>query len=149
MTILLYKNNSVANKVTKSLTLIYTLTGTLRNGTSILSPTFTLTGAPAVLNYNYFKVVEWDRYYFLGPVEYGTQNALTITGVPDVLMTFADDIKRARVLIDRQENLWNMYLTDNSIVMNQNAKHKIIKFPNSFNDFSYILGLAGNGQTEG
>lgn len=146
MTILLYKNNSVPNKVVKNLTLVHTVNGTLRAGTSILSPTFMFTGTPATLEYNYFKVDEWGRYYFLGPVEYNIHNTLTITGAIDVLMSFSSDISRARAILDRQENLWNLYLNDSSVITNQKSKHKIIAFPNSFNDFSYILALAGNGQ---
>lgn len=145
MTIVLYKNNSVPNKVDKSLTQVASVSGTLRADTSMLAPTFLL--MTASINFNYFKVVEWDRYYFLGPVEYGLSGTITISGAIDILMSFSSDIKKARAIVERQENLWNMYLNDNTIMMNQNAKHKIIKFPNSFNDFSYILALAGNGQT--
>lgn len=147
MTIKLYNNTSVPNKVDKNLSLVYTVTGTLRAGTSILSPTFLLTGTPANLSYNYFQVEEWGRYYFLGPVEFNIQNTLTITGAIDVLMSFSQDISKSRAILDRQENLWNMYLNDGALITNQNSKHKIIAFPNSFDDFSYILALAGNGQT--
>ena len=147
MTINLYSNGSVPNKVNKSLSLVYTVTGTLRAGTSILSPTFLLTGTPANLAYNYFQVVEWQRYYFLGPVEFNIQITITITGAIDVLMSFSEDIYRTRAILDRQENLWNMYLNDGALITNQNNKHKIIAFPNSFDNFSYVLALAGNGQT--
>lgn len=148
MTITLYRNSSIPNKVVKNLTQVTSITGTLRAGTSILSPSILLEGASLTsINYNYFKVNEWNRYYFLGPVEYGIKDTVTITGVVDVLMSFASDILKARAIIERQENLWNMYLNDNGVIMNQNYKHKIKKFPNSFNDFSYILALAGNGQT--
>lgn len=146
MTIVLYKNSSAANVANKSLSAIHTITGTLRAGTSMLSPSFMLTGAPATINYNYFKVEEWGRYYFLGPPEYSTNGTVTITGVIDVLMSFYSDIQNARVILDRQEFLWNMYLNDNAVMTNQNSKHKIIAFPNRFDDFSYILALAGNGQ---
>lgn len=147
MTILLYRNSSVPNKVVKSITLAHTVEGTMRSDTSMLAPVFMLTGSPASLNYNYFKVQEWNRYYFLGPVEYGTNGTLTITGALDPLMSFASDIKKASAIIERQEFVYNMFLNDPLVMMNQNAKHKVIAFPNSFSAYSYILALAGNGQS--
>lgn len=148
MNIVLYRNNSVPNKVSKSLTQVQSIDGNLRSSSSMLAPNFLLVGASLTsVNYNYFKVTEWNRYYFLGPVEFHLNGTVTITGAIDPLMSFADDIKRTRAIIERQENLWNMYLNDPGVIMNQRTKHKIIAFPNSFNDFSYILALAGNGQT--
>ena len=67
MTITLYKNESVPNKVDKSVTQVAQLSGALRSGTSVISPSFLITGANAQLNFNYFKVEEWNRYYFTGP----------------------------------------------------------------------------------
>lgn len=148
MTITLYKNASVPNKVDKSLTQIAQLTGSLRTGTSVISPSFLITGANASLDFNYFKVEEWNRYYFTGPPKIEITGSMVLNGMVDVLMSFASDIRKARAIIDRQEFIYNMYLNDNKVMMNQNTKHKIIAFPNSFNDFSYILALAGNGQIE-
>lgn len=146
MTIVTYRNNSVANKVAKNLTTVDTISGTLRFGTSMMSPTFLIVGTPALAEFNYFKVEEWGRYYFAGPKRYEINNTLTISGVVDVLMSFKDDILKARAIIERQENVFNMYLDDQNVVMNQNPKHKIVAFPNSFTDYSYVLALAGNGQ---
>lgn len=147
MNIVLYTNSSVPNMVTKQLTQVHSVTGTLRAGTSMLAPTFVLTGARATLSYNYFKVTDWDRYYFLGPVEYTLEGVITISGVLDPLMSFADDIRSARAIVERQEFVYNMYLNDGNYLMRQDCKHKVVAFPNSFNDFSYILALAGNGQS--
>lgn len=146
MTIVLYRNSSVANKVDKNITEVATLTGALRSGTSVISPSFLITGTNANLNFNYFKVEEWNRYYFTGPPKMEITGTMVLNGMVDVLMSFKSDIRKARAIISRQEFLYNMYLDDNKVVMNQNPKHKIAAFPNSFNDFSYILAIAGNGQ---
>ena len=148
MNITLYKNNSVPDKVDKNITLVSSLTGTLRHGTSVLAPSILLVGDGVSLNFNYFRVEEWGRYYFTGPPRFEVNGTMTLNGVIDPLMSFSSDIKAARAIIKRQEYEWNMYLNDDRVVMNQNSKHKIVKFPNSFNDFSYILALAGNGQTQ-
>ena len=147
MTLTLYRNASVPNKVVKSLSQVAEITGTLKQGTSVLSPVFVIVGEYANVSYNYFKVHEWNRYSFTGSAQFEVNGTMTLSGVIDPLMSFADDIKRTRAIIKRQEFLYNMYLDDERLMMNQNPKHKIIKFPNGFNDFSYILALAGNGQT--
>lgn len=146
MTIVLYRNSSVANKVDKNITEVATLTGALRSGTSVISPSFLITGTNANLNFNYFKVEEWNRYYFTGPPKMEVTGTMVLNGMVDVLMSFKSDIRKTRAIISRQEFLYNMYLDDAKVVMNQNPKHKIVAFPNSFNDFSYILAIAGNGQ---
>ena len=64
----------------------------------------------------------------------------------DVLMTFRDEIKNMEAIIKRQENNYNLYLDDGIFKAYQNTKHKLLKFPNGFSDFSYILALAGNGE---
>ena len=145
MNIVLYRNNSVANKVIKNLTTVATITGTLKYETTVISPSIIIERNS--FDFNYFKVTEWNRYYFLGTSDFGINGMITMNGNIDVLMSFSSDILNARAILLRQENLWNMYLSDSSIVMNQNAKHRIIKFPNSFSNFSYILALAGNSQT--
>ncbi len=148
MTIILYQNTSVANKVDKILHLQDTLQGTLRQGTSVLAPSFLITGANASLSFNYFKVEEWSRYYFMTSPKFYVNGSMTLNGVIDPLMSFSADIKAAKGIIKRQEFLYNLYLNDDRVMMNQNAKHKIVAFPNSFDEFSYILALAGNGQVE-
>lgn len=147
MTLTLYRNSSVANKVVKSLSQVAEITGTLRQGTSVLSPVFVIVGEHANLSYNYFKVHEWNRYYFTGSAQFEVNGTMTLSGVIDPLMSFADDIKRARAIVRRQEFLYNLYLDDERVTMNQNPMHKVIKFPIGFNGFSYILALAGNGQS--
>lgn len=146
MTITLYRNSSVPNKVDKSLTQVAQLSGALRSGTSVISPSFLITGANATLNFNYFKVEEWSRYYFTGPPKMELNGTMILNGMVDVLMSFSTDIRKSRAIIARQEFLYNLYLNDNKVMMDQNPKHKIIAFPNSFTDFSYILAIAGNGQ---
>ena len=146
MTLILYRNASVPNKVVKNLTQVAQIAGNLRQGTSVLSPVFTIVGEHANVSYNYFKVTEWNRYYFTGSAKFEINGTMTLSGVIDPLMSFSDDIKKARAIIKRQEFIYNLYLDDERLMMNQNPKHKIVKFPNGFNDFSYILALAGNGQ---
>lgn len=145
MTITLYNNSSPANFVSKSLTTVATLDGTLRDSTSITDPVVSIAyNSPT--GFNYFRVNEFGRYYFLKQVVVVSNSLITISGHVDVLVTYADKIRQSDAIIFRQENKWNLYLDDGSFRAYQNPKHKLIKFPNGISDYSYILALAGNNQ---
>ena len=145
MTVILYNNTSAPNVVSKSLSTVDTLTGTLRIATSVTDPVIQIRRDSPV-GFNYFKIEEFNRYYFLKGVNVGTNGLITISGHVDVLMTYASAIRNSTGVIFRQENLWNLYLDDGSFKCYQNPKHKIQTFPNSFDDFSYVFAVAGNGQ---
>lgn len=146
MTITLYNNNSPANFVSKSVSVVATLDGTLRDSTSITDPVITI-ARNSPTGFNYFRVNEFGRYYFLKHVVIVSNSLITISGHVDVLMTYADKIRQSDAVIFRQENKWNLYLDDGSFRAYQNPKHKIIRFPIGVSDFSYVLALAGNNQT--
>ncbi len=146
MTIKLYKNNSPANYVSKTLTNEESLSGTMRTPTSVTDPVIMLQRSSPV-GFNYFYIPDFNRYYFLKSSVATAANLVTIEGHVDVLMTYSDRIRAANAIIFRQENDWNLYLDDGIFKTYQNPKHKLIKFPNRIEDFSYILALAGNNQT--
>ena len=145
MTITLYNNSSPANFVSKSLSEVATLEGTLRDSTSITDPVVTIERSSPI-GFNYFRVNEFGRYYFLKQSVVVTNSLITISGHVDVLMTYADKIRQSDAIVFRQENKWNLYLDDGSFRAYQNPKHKLIRFPNGISDFSYIIALAGNNQ---
>ena len=67
MTINLFQNNSDCNVVSKSLTAKGTVTGTLREGCSIIDPVIKIEGiSGSDLPYlNYLEIVEFGRYYYI------------------------------------------------------------------------------------
>lgn len=146
MTISLYRNDSPANFVTKDITLIESINGTLRKPTSVSDPVITISRASPV-GFNYFYIPEFSRYYFLKSSVSTANGLVTIEGHVDVLMSFADRIRAANAIIFRQENVWNLYLDDGTFKVYQNPRHKLIRFPNGITDYSYILALAGNNQS--
>lgn len=145
MTISLYRNDSPANFVTKVVTLIESINGTLRKPTSVSDPVITI-GRVSPVGFNYFYIPEFERYYFLKSSVSMANGLVTVEGHVDVLMSFADRIRAANAIIFRQENDWNLYLDDGTFKVYQNPKHKLIRFPNGISDYSYILALAGNNQ---
>lgn len=143
MTIKLFNNTSPANYVTKQLTEVTTLSGNLLEPSSIIEPTIVIERNSPV-GFNYFQIPDFNRYYFLTGVSSDSRNLVSIAGHCDVLMSYANQIKASDAIVRRNEYLFNLYLDDGIFKAYQNTKHKQIMFPNEFNDFSYVLALAGN-----
>lgn len=146
MTITLYNTTSPANMVQKQLTVVSTETGTLREPTSILDPTFTMERSSPT-GFNYVRIEEFGRYYFITGVSAISNTLVGVTCHVDVLMTYNSQIRQLSGVIRRQENEFNLLLDDGIFKAYQNPKHKLIRFPYSFENFSYILAIAGNGDS--
>ena len=146
MTIELMFNSSPANQVSKSLSIIDTVSGYLREATSILSPTIIIERNTPT-GFNYMHIPEFNRYYFVTNIASQQTNLIAVSGTVDVLQSFASQIRSCNAIIKRQENSYNLYLDDGIFKCYSNPKHKIQKFPYGFNSFSYILAIAGNSET--
>lgn len=143
MTIKLYNNTSAPNYVSKTITLVEELSGTLRESTSIVDPVVTIERSSPV-GFNYVQIPEFGRYYYVTGVSSEINGLIAISLHCDVLMTYASEIRNMDAIVKRQENEFNLYLDDGIFKAYQNTKHKIIAFPYGFTQYSYILALAGN-----
>lgn len=143
MIVRLYNNSSAPNYVSKSITLVEEITGTLREPTSIVNPTITIERSSPV-GFNYAQIPDFGRYYYVTGVSSEAYGLVAISLQCDVLMTYADAIRNMNAIVKRQENQFNLYLDDGIFKAYQNPKHKIIAFPRGFTEYSYILALAGN-----
>lgn len=142
--ILLQINNSEDNKVTKNLTLIATLNGTLKAETSLLDPTFIIeSDLSTVAGCNYLTVSDFGRSYFIKDIRSLRNNLVEIRCHVDVLMSFAEEIKANYGIVRRQESDWNLYLNDGVLKVYQNPIVTTHAFPTGFEGESYILALAG------
>lgn len=146
MTITLYNNTSPSNYVNKSISVVSSLNGTLRNPTSIIDPVVTIERSSPI-GFNYARIEEFGRYYFVTGISSELSNLISISLHVDVLMTYKEGIKNMNAIIKRQENKFNLYLDDGIFKAYQNTKHKVIQFPYGFTEYSYILALAGNGDS--
>ncbi len=147
MTINLYSNSSPANYVTKSISLVTSMEGTLRSPTSIINPVITIARESPV-GFNYVHIPDLERYYFVTGISSEANGLIVIACHVDVLMTYASAIRSATAIIKRQENQFNLYLDDGIFKAYQNTKHKLLRFPNGFNRECFVLALAGNGDIE-
>ena len=140
----LLKNNSEVNAVTKSLTTVTTLSGTLKEDCSIIDPVilldYDLSALPQV---NYCHIPIWGRYYFINNIVSVRAALCEIHCHVDVLYSFRSQILANEAIIHRQENNWNLYINDGLFHVYQNPDIQIKNFPQGFSAPRRIVVIAG------
>lgn len=136
-------NNEPMNKINKNLVGKFTLTGTLRDGCSIVDPEIlvevTYPTDITVANYAYIGI--WHRYYYIKNIE--AYRSATVDGVQhqiwkvsmhcDVLKTFAEGIMGSPCIVAKTGgDDFNLYLPDPNFKRQQNDLHGLVNFPNGF-----------------
>lgn len=145
MRITFYTNNSEKNALTKNLTQIVRLDGTLKDGTSIIDPSVLCYNIDRFIpDINYFYIDETGRYYFLNGVEVVRNGLWQISGHVDVLSTYKDAILANRAIIQRSESNYNLKLNDGLFKTQQNPRITTIPFGTGFTTSNYVLALAGH-----
>lgn len=114
MTILLYNCTAEEIKLNKSgdLTLVSTLTGTLRSGCDIINPDILIETATLPV-FNYAYIPEFNRYYFLRNITNASKTLWNITLHVDVLMSYKEPILRLKADVSRNEFDYDLLLQDN------------------------------------
>ena len=145
MRITFYTNNSEKNALTKSLTQIVRLDGTLKDGTSIIDPSILCYNIDRfIADINYFYIDETERYYFINGVEVVRNGLWQISGHVDVLSTYKTAILANRAIIQRSESNYNLKLNDGLFKTQQNPRITTIPFGTGFTTSNYVLALAGH-----
>lgn len=144
-TITLQTNNSEDNRLTKGVTDIMSVNGTLRAGTSIIDPVILMNcDLSAVTHCNYITIPEFKRSYFVRNIKSVRAGLVELSGHVDVLSSFADSIKSNTAIIRRQENEWNLYLNDGTFRVYQNSIVLTKSFPSGFSTQEFVLAVAGS-----
>lgn len=143
MEIRLYVNKSEPNRMTKELSNELILDGSLRNGVSILSPSFNLQRGQGITNYNYAYVPQFERYYFITDIKSVRNSFWNVSLSVDVLMSFADQIKNVMAIAERSENVFNLYLPDSEW---RSDVRSLVQYKEigSFKSFTPIIVVAGD-----
>ena len=146
--IVIQTNSSEKNKLDKTLTDIETLTGTLRNDTSIIDPVFQIAGdLSSFVTANYCTVPTFGRSYFITNIRSIRNGLFEIACHVDVLSSFKTQIRTNKAILHRSERNWNLYLNDGTLKISQKPESiKTLQFSNGnafVNHFSYVLILAG------
>lgn len=143
--IILQTNTSEKNKVTKTLTDIATVSGTLKSETSIIDPVILIEGDLSnYIHCNYMMISEFGRMYFINNIRSIRNNLFEISGHVDVLSSFQTELKTNKAIIRKQENDWNLYLNDGSFRVYQNPNVLTKNFPSGFSTYSFVLAVAGS-----
>lgn len=146
--IVLCKNSSPMKKVDKALTVIQTVNGVLREGTSVVDPVILIESAPAnvVANANYARIETFGRYYYITDIKSGPNGLWIISMHVDVLMSYKTAIRAQNAIIARQENEYNMYLDDGWFMAYQNPNIEVHYFSEAhpFDHEELVLVLAGS-----
>lgn len=102
MRILLYMNKSDEIYVDKNIQRIDTLTGTLKESTSICDPTIMLNLND--VNFNYIYIEEFERFYYVKDVRNIRNDLWEIDCHVDVLMSFSDRYLNNKAIVSKSEN---------------------------------------------
>lgn len=138
-------NKSERNKILKETTTILTLTGELKEDTSIISPIIKLDcNLTDIVSCNYLSIPTFKRSYFINNIKSINNRLVEISCHCDVLSSFSSQILDNTAIIRRQENLWNLYLNDSSFKIYQNPNVLTKEFPNGFTTLELVLAVAGS-----
>lgn len=144
MNITLQINNSEKNRLDKSITDLITLTGTLRDKTSIVDPIIVIEGdLSSYVNCNYLTISAFNRSYFVNNITSLRNDLFEITAHVDVLSTYKSQIRANSAIIARQEKKWNLYLNDGVFKTYQNPFIVTKAFPSGFTEQHFIFSVAG------
>ena len=145
MNITFYQNISEYNAVNKSIREITTLSGALREESSIIDPVITISDIDsAVGSMNYAYIPEFNRYYFITNIESVRSNLWRVSLHVDVLYTYRAEIKSNSAIIERNENQYDLKLNDGLFKTQQNPRIAQFPFPSGFNTWNFVLAIAGN-----
>lgn len=113
MTITLYNSVAERDKLDKSsdLTLVATLTGYLRNGTSITDPEIVVE-QDTLPDFNYIHIADFGRYYFVTKVVSVASGLWGISAHVDVLYSHATGILGFQCKVARNEFDYDLVLPD-------------------------------------
>lgn len=143
--IILQRNNSEKNKVDKTLTTLSTMTGTLKNETSIIDPVIFFEASLSDLkNCNYCTISEFGRSYFVNNIRSIRNGLVELTCHVDVLSTYKSQIREQFAIVKRQQENWNLYLNDGSFKVYQNPMVLTKQFPAGFSTPSFVMAVAGS-----
>ena len=142
MTIKLYNNTSDKIVVDKSITQIGSdITGTLREDCSIIDPVIAIEGL-SDLSVNYAYISEFGRYYYINNIVCRGK-LFELHMHVDVLKTYAGGIRGNKAVVARQQNEYNLYLTDGVFKTESIPHYEIRQFPSGFSGYHFILAVAG------
>ena len=146
MDIVLYVNSSEKQAINKTISSGETLTGSLRDESSVINPSFLIQHTnPSA--YNYCYIAEFGRYYFITDIVSVRTNLWRINCTVDVLMSFKTQILNLNVTVSdvsSGESPDETYMNGEQWQTTVKTKTDIVSFSNGLLDSGeYILITSG------
>lgn len=141
-------DNRVVDK-TNYLTSQTSMNCSIYNQTGIMHPSLVLTYSPAIVNYNYFEIPDWKRFYYITGMEVMSGQRIVVSGSEDVLHSNHEKIMELDAYVQRTEsNKINKLIVDSKIPSQANRHCKTLSFsahPFNATDTSpvYLLTVVG------
>ena len=146
MTINFYINKSEKEKFDKSLTNEKSLTGFLKQATSVINPVITIE-IENPSQYNYCHIPQFHRYYFINDMINIRNNIWEIHMHVDALSSFKSQIRANKAIVEKSEQTAssNEYFNDGSTFYHDSREYnEIAMFQRGIDTApSYILITAG------
>lgn len=143
--VMLQKNNSERNRITKDISEILTVSGELKTETSIIDPVIMIEcDLSSVVGCNYISIPTFGRSYFVNNIRSIRSGLVEFSCHVDVISSFASEIRGNTAIVRRQENNWNLYLNDGSFKVYQNPNILTKAFPSGFTTQEFVLAVAGS-----
>ena len=139
----LYNNTEELNKISKSPTLVRTLTGEFREETDIVNPEILIEYDGTLTDVNYMRIAQLNRWYFITGIESVRTGLWRIYAHCDVLKTYSEAILGTEAVIARSESLYNLLINDSMFKVYSNPRLQIANFPQKFTGESYVLVMNG------
>ena len=135
--------NSEKRALTKSVSTVVSVTGTLRNESSVINPSILVQASAGTLaGCNYMEIPTFNRKYFITDVVAVSDKLSMVSGHCDVLSTYASQIRQNQAILSRSANNWNLYLNDSSFKVTNKTRVNCLKFPDEFTKESSIIMVA-------
>ena len=142
--ITLQKMTSEKYAVTKSTSDIKTVSGVLKDTTSIIDPVIMIEIDLAdVTDCNYLSIPKFGRKYFVNNIRSVRNGLVEFTCHVDVLSSWASELKTNSAIVRRNEKKWNLYLNDGTFKIYQNPNVLTKAFPSGFTTQEFVLAVAG------
>lgn len=142
-TIQLMNNQEELNKINKNPAGVLSVTGSLREETSIIDPVILIEYSGTLTNVNYAYISEFHRYYFITQIESVRTGLWRVYMHCDVLKTYAQGILNCQCVVARNENKFNLLLNDAYFKVYSDPRVQVLPFPQKFSGESYVLVMAG------
>ena len=147
--IVLCKNKSEPEKLDKNVTDIITLSGTLKDSTSLIDPVIVIQCSHEnVVDCNYLRIAQFNRKYFVNNIKSVRNDLYELSCHVDVLSSFKNEIRKNTAILHRSENDYELDFDDGSIKTFNNPKITTKSFPRGFTtSIEFVLAVAGGSDS--